>query len=640
MTNLYVMSGGLFGYLSPLSGAGDAIIKDITIANTIVSGGYSNDLYGNGGLIATVNDFDLTIENVNVQADVTSIANSNAGGLIGTVIGASTLTIDGANIDQSNISISGSGSSLGAGGAIGLLQSTNHNLSNITVTETEVSSSSLSGGLIGYANQATGILDINQIDISDTTITSSISNATLGVGGLIGVNDGYSIDIDDAGVKADITASGDANVGGIIGVATSSSTLNLDNVSINGSNITITGTNTALGAGGFIGLLQSTNHTFTNIEVLNTDITSLSLSGGVIGYADTSSGTLTIEGVDVIGANITSSISGETTGVGGVIAAANGYQIDMSDGFISSNISATSGSNAGGIIGFVNDSVILDFENITVNSSTINVNVSDNSLGAGGVVGLLYGDGHQFTKIRLTDSTITSEANAGGMIGRTEQVGATTTFNNIRVVGSEIYSSLNNATSGSAGIVGRNRRMAFVMNDIYIESNISGFRTNVAGLIGFSRWGDLTVNRAVIYSNLILIDPANGADRGASAIIGRNRDGTASSINDVFFTGYFKARVVSNQPYVGVLKIIDTDLIFTNVRSAEITYFLPSDSNVLVNTIILYNNMRGQNPDFVTTYTTLRSSLDTTYWTTHYISITNSSLWVYNATTHLYQLID
>ena len=96
------------------------------------------------------------------------------------------------------------------------------------------------------------------------------------------------------------------------------------------------------------------------------------------------------------------------------------------------------------------------------------------------------------------------------MIGRTEQVGATTTFNNIRVVGSEIYSSLNNATSGSAGIVGRNRRMAFVMNDIYIESNISGFRTNVAGLIGFSRWGDLTVNRAVIYSNLILIDPANG----------------------------------------------------------------------------------------------------------------------------------
>ena len=51
-------------------------------------------------------------------------------------------------------------------------------------------------------------------------------------------------------------------------------------------------------------------------------------------------------------------------------------------------------------------------------------------------------------------------------------------------------------------------------------------------------------------------------DRGASAIIGRNRDGAASSINDVFFTGYFKARVVSNQPYVGVLKIIDTDLIF------------------------------------------------------------------------------
>lgn len=112
----------------------------------------------------------------------------------------------------------------------------------------------------------------------------------------------------------------------------------------------------------------------------------------------------------------------------------------------------------------------------------------------------------------------------------------------------------------------------------------------------------------------------------------------ASNITDFFFTGYLEARENNGTVYAGILKVIDVDLVYSNVRSAEVSYLL-SSTVTPITTQALYNNMFGQSPVYSSTYTQLRSSLNTTYWSTNFSNITASSLWTYNATTHLYELV-
>lgn len=632
------LSGGLIGYANQASATLE--LDQIDISDSTISSTVSNASSGAGGIFGVINGYSVDMTNINVSSDITSSSNSNAGGIAAYVTSSSLIDLNGVTIDDSTILINGTGNTLGSGGLIGLLNGDNHTFTNINVTDTNVSSASLSGGLIGYANGSSESIAFDTVTLSTTAVSSSISSTSGGAGGLIGVINGYSVDMLDISVTADITASSDSNAGGFVAVVTSTSSINLDDVSVSDSDITVNGTNTSLGAGGFVGLLNGDGHLFNDIEIINVNVASDSLSGGVIGYSDQSSGTLSIMGVLMSGSTITSSITGETNGVGGMIGSITDSIVDISDANITTlTVSATDETNAGGLIGFVPNSVVVDFEDILIDSSTIQSQSTDNTEGSGGLVGLMYGDGHQFTNIRLIDSNVTSETSAAGMIGRSEQVGATITFDNIKIVGSTIYGGSTSGTSGVGGIIGRNRQTDFVMRDIYIQSTITSNRSNSAGLIGFSRYSALTVTRAVIYSDLIIDNAGSAANRGSAGIIGRNRDDDGSVITDFFFTGYFKARVSGSQTYAGILKIANDNLIYSNVRSAEITYYLAANPNTLVNSSTLYNNMLGQNPTYATTYTTLRSSLNASYWTTNFSNITGSGLWTYNSTTHLYELI-
>jgi hypothetical protein len=629
------LSGGLIGYANQTSGTLN--IDDIDIVTTIVDTSISDASSGAGGLIGVLNGYTANISNTTIGADVTSSSNAHAGGVAAVITSTATLYLSAIDINNTDVSIQGTGSTLGAGGAIGLLNGDNHEFIDIDITNTTISSASLSGGLIGYANEDASTLNIDTINLSGSTISTSISDASSGAGGLIGVVNGYEALISNISVSAQISSTGDAHAGGITAVATSTSELNIDSSIVTGSIITISGTDTTLGAGGFVGLLNGSTHTFTNIDVINSTVSSVSLSGGVIGYANQASGTLNMIGVDVTGSNISSSISVTAAGVGGVIASVNGYELNLSQAVVSSTVSATS-SNAGGLLGFVSSTAVLDLEDIAVTSSNINTDTTSSLMGSGGVIGLMYGDGHAIENIRISNTTITSDTSVGGIIGRSEQNGGSATINNVSIINTPMSSTLTSGTSGAGGLIGRNRYYNFTVNDFYIETSISVTSSNIGGLIGFSRYGEFTFNRIVVFADFIITDPLTTANRGTSGIIGRNRDETSSSVTDVFVTGYFKARVDGSDVSVGILNVINDDLTYSNVRSAQISYYLSSSSTIAVTTETLYDNMIGQNPTYSSTYTALRSSLTTSYWTSNFSNITGSALWTYNATSHLYEI--
>jgi len=281
----------------------------------------------------------------------------------------------------------------------------------------------------------------------------------------------------------------------------------------------------------------------------------------------------------------------------------------------------------------------LNFDNIRINQSSIRLEGIGTSLGAGGVIGRLAGSNHAFFNIRVIDSLIESNSSSGGFIGYANQSGGSTTIENIKVDRTNITTTANNSALGAGGLIGFNQSYTFIISDVYIHGLIQAENANVGGIIGYSRYLNMTLSRSVIYADIIIQNPGN-ADRGAGGVIGRNRNGGVANVVDVLFTGYLKAHAPLDAPYAGVVRANDTNLNITNVRSAQLTYFTSGNPHVIVNTEVLYNNLRGQNPDYISTYMLLRSLLDSTYWATNFINISSSSLWMYNFITNLYELIN
>mgnify|MGYP007057168295 CR=1 FL=1 len=92
--NQNVLSGALIGFASPLTGLGQAEIKNIKIENTELQGGISLADYGTGGLIGTVNNFNILIEDIYIEAKLLSTNAHSVGGVIGSVIGSSNVSIN------------------------------------------------------------------------------------------------------------------------------------------------------------------------------------------------------------------------------------------------------------------------------------------------------------------------------------------------------------------------------------------------------------------------------------------------------------------------------------------------------------------------------------------------------------------
>jgi hypothetical protein len=424
----------------------------------------------------------------------------------------------------------------------------------------------------------------------------------------------------------------------IFGVLDSGSIKNLNVVS---ASITYT-TSGSTTAGVLIGRIQGNGALVENINISNSSVNSGVLSGGLVGIiqplAGDPVGSTTLKNITITNTTITGALGNADYGNGGLVGSINNFNVTIEDVNLSTTVTATGASNSGGVVGAVLGTSTLSITNAVVSNSTVQINGTGTTLGAGGIVGKIQSSGHSFSKVRVFDSTISSASASGGIIGFATQASGTASINNAKVKGSTISSSIANATVGTGGIIGNNLSYVWTLNDLYVESNINTNNANVGGIIGYNT-GANVINRAVVFSDVVLNNPTNTTDRGAGGVVGRST--VAMTATDVFFTGYLKARIASSQPYIGTLRAIGTNLTFTNSRSAEIRYFVSaSNPNQLVNTATLYNNMRGQKAAYASTYTQLRSSLNVAYWTGNYSNITNSSLWAYNSTTNLYELND
>lgn len=400
--------------------------------------------------------------------------------------------------------------------------------------------------------------------------------------------------------------------GGLFGFASplsSTGSASISNISITQTEVSGGYASADYGNGGVIGSINNFNITFENIEVSATITSPNALnSGGVVG-ASLGTSNLTFTGVDVFDTSVATNGTSTALGVGGIIGktAATG-QITMSD--------------------------------ISVSNTSVTMDTTSSAGGVGGVVGFLRGTGHNFNTLRVSDPTILSRTSTGSVVGLASQTSGTVTYQNVKVVGGTTTATIASNALGSGGIVGHTIGYNSTYNDVYVESTIQASNTNVGGIIGYAQSGSTnTINRAVVYATLQITATTN-ADRGTGSIIGRNA-GTATSV-DTFFSGYLRAHSATNRPYVGTLRAIGNNITSTNSRAAEIRFWeSASVPNRLVNTSTLYGRMRGQKPAFSTaTYQTNRSSLNASWWSSNFNNIASSSLWTYNSTTYLYELID
>lgn len=124
-TNTSVFAGAVAGYVFPTSGTGTLTMSNVKVTATTITGGYSGNTYGNGGLIGTIGSFTADISDVYVEATVTSNSLASSGGIIGAVLTTTTVNIDRAVV-FSNISVlsTTNDATVGAGGLVGRNQGT------------------------------------------------------------------------------------------------------------------------------------------------------------------------------------------------------------------------------------------------------------------------------------------------------------------------------------------------------------------------------------------------------------------------------------------------------------------------------------------------------------------------------------
>jgi len=88
-----ILAGGVIGFASPTSGTGTATMSNIKVQNTAITGAFANAAYGSGGVIGTVNAFNITMSDIYVEATIISNAISSVGGIIGASLAGSTISV-------------------------------------------------------------------------------------------------------------------------------------------------------------------------------------------------------------------------------------------------------------------------------------------------------------------------------------------------------------------------------------------------------------------------------------------------------------------------------------------------------------------------------------------------------------------
>lgn len=309
-----------------------------------------------------------------------------------------------------------------------------------------------------------------------------------------------------------------------------------------------------------------------------------------------------------------------------------------------SNLSLT---NYRGVFGILEGATV---KNLTLDNVNINYTVADNTT-SGVLAGRIQGTGNIIENIRIKNSSGTnSSVFAGAIAGYAFPTSGTgtLTMSNIKVTGTTISGGYSGNTYGNGGLIGTIGSFTADISDVYVESTVtSNSLTSSGGIIGaVLTTTTVNIDRAVVFSSVIVLSTTNDSTVGSGGLIGRNQ-GTVTA-DDTFYTGFLRSYVTSanTNSYTvrsGILRATGNNITFTNSRSAQITiYRRSSNPAVLINSSTLYNKLTGQKATYSTSvYQTNRTSLSSSWWITNYSNITSlSTIWQYNSSTYLYELID
>jgi hypothetical protein len=356
ITGLYINRGATnyVGFISIVNGG---TVTGLTISNGSITGGqYTGAVVGGNSTSSTV----IVTNCVNNNTTVTGTA------YVGGIIGGSALDRDATGTITGN---SCSGTVTGTsyvGGILGVLRHFNFTLSNNTVTGQINNSGNYTGGIAGAVNR--GAVQYNEM-------TGTFGTLAHYVGGILGrLTSSFSLTITDNTVACNIPASGYDYIGGIVGILVEGAyTLIFNNNSYEGA---ITGRNSVGGLAGQDGNYNYTDCYIENCTVKGSLTATGNRIGGVFGRGRGSVRNITLNGSEftitvantsyyvggVIGyssgtqyitnCTITVNITGAGDYVGGIVGGSNsssGQIVNITDCQVEANIGGRNG--IGGITG-------------------------------------------------------------------------------------------------------------------------------------------------------------------------------------------------------------------------------------------------------------------------------------------------
>ncbi len=376
-----------------------------------------------------------------------------AGGLIGNIISGNDVTVFAIDITRLTMYITADGTPAGipsggySGGVVGDIIDANTTISDIGISDLNLTGSQYIGGVVGYQGESI-VSNTQTVLISDVQITASGAE-TSKIHGSHNVLPSYT----------------GGYVGGIVGGSLSDALTSkitactVTGVEIHNTGVTLASTGATGGiAGWFSGYIGDDPGTDNTIEeCVVTDCTILGLSaGGIVGKADTSSGNLA--------ATVTRcKVTGTTTVTAGAGGAAGGIFGDFTNYdtlliqycVVQNGVTVTGGLCAGGILGYIS-------KTSTASNSTTHV----------------Y-DCQSFAAVSAGDSP----SYAGGIIGSARNIINCNKITNC-VAGGSV-----SAVYSAGGIVGYHSNSA-----VYVQGTGTGFMTScyvTATLSGNTRLGKL-----------------------------------------------------------------------------------------------------------------------------------------------------
>lgn len=424
--------GGIIGYsYISLKDGSDLVVEDCNVlidANTQLSSDYRNSVGGVIGYAGGSSGNLSSVKCMNVSVDfVEKAIAQNIGGLIGK-------SLMSYNLYTSDCSVVG-----------------------------DLDAEIYAGGLVG---------DVQKLDCSNFSYEGTIRGLDKGngayVGGIVGGQYIYNLNVIDSNIKADIVGNVDyaGGVGGYIDLPNGGSIRNtLLDVNIDG-----------LYGGGVIGQLNGSSLTIDSVTVgtedKNANISPIidpkftkSGVGGMIALSANNSVTIT-------NSNIYIDIEGEDAYIGGLIAYMENGNVNIDTVGVKGTLVGQ--KHLGGAMGNVANG------DIAINNLNIDADIDTSNNGGytGGVVGSLNTDGSFTIENSSYGGHISSATNSGGIIGHSIEDLATIDINNVTVV-CDIDTTGNN----TGGFIGYSSCKNINMSDIFYRGAINS-RGYVGGVIG------------------------------------------------------------------------------------------------------------------------------------------------------------